>query len=212
VTTAAYELIDLTHYYGGHPALSLRHLAIRDCGVTGIVGPNGSGKSTLLKILAFLITPTRGRMLFRGKPAPSPAAGRKEATLLLQQTYLLKRSVFENVAYGLKVRGDTAGLEARVREALEMAGLAPDVFIRRQWRELSGGEARRVALASRLALRPRILLLDEPTGNLDKNSSQRIKEAALTVGKGWGTTLVIASHDMNWLETVADVIIPIESA
>jgi tungstate transport system ATP-binding protein len=85
-----------------------------------------------------------------------------------------------------------------------MVGLAPGRFARRSWRELSGGEAQRVALAARLALKPRVLLLDEPTNNLDQESATRIKDAALAARDAWGATLVVVSHDLSWLTTVAD--------
>ena len=175
--------------------------------VVGLVGPNGAGKSTLLKILALLIPPTRGRILVDGREAADPAGWRGRITMLLQEPYLLQRSVFDNVAYGLRIAGQSDGVRDRVDRALEAVGLDPAGFARRSWRELSGGEARRVALAARLALRPLALLLDEPTAGVDAPSAELIKKAALEARDAWGTTLLVASHDIDWLNGTADALV-----
>lgn len=199
-----FELEDLEFAYGGRKVLSLRHLVFPQGSVVGLVGPNGSGKSTLLKVLALLAPPTRGRLLYRGQPiAGRENLLRREVTLLLQEPFLLKRTVFENVAYGLRARGQTEGLKERVEESLALVGLSPKRFASRHWYQLSGGEAQRVSLASRLALRPRALLLDEPTASVDESSALLIKEAVLAATSEWGTTLVVATHDLVWLHEVA---------
>ncbi|MEW5771915.1 MAG: ATP-binding cassette domain-containing protein [Thermodesulfobacteriota bacterium] len=198
-----YSLRNVRQSYNGRPALDLDELDIPERSILGLAGHNGSGKSTLLRILAFLEAPAAGTVAYAGRPAGTrDAALRREVTLLTQEPYLLKRSVLGNVAYGLKVRGEA--WRERAEEALGMVGLAPEAFARRSWRELSGGEAQRVALAARLALRPRVLLLDEPTNNLDRESAARIKDAALAARAAWGATLVVVSHDMPWLSAVAD--------
>ena len=129
---------------------------------------------------------------------------RGKVALLPQDSHLLKRSIYHNVAYGLRmgrVRGDISG---RVHTAMSMVGLDPDTFAQRPWYALSGGEARRVALAARLALQPQVLLMDEPTVSVDAASAQMIKEAALHARQQWGTTLVISSHDADWLADICD--------
>jgi tungstate transport system ATP-binding protein len=205
--TALYALKDLSQAYNGRTVLNIDHLAIPRRSIIGLTGPNGSGKSTLLRILAFLEDPVSGKVIFEGKPCSCRHHGiRRKVTLLTQEPYLLKRSVNANVAYGLKVRGKRNTME-RVAQALKLVGLSPERFGQRSWHELSGGEAQRVALASRLILRPEVLLLDEPTGNLDAESTKQIKEAALAARRDWGATLVIANHDMNWLQSVCDKIL-----
>ncbi len=200
-----YRLTDLVHRYERKTVLEVGFLDIGQGTIMGLVGPNGSGKSTLLRILALVEKPTQGQIRFQGNIADFESARyRRSVTLLLQDPYLLKRSVFENVAYGLKVRSDIAGLKDRVAEALNLVGLDPDDFMDRSHRQLSGGEAQRVALAARLILKPQVLLLDEPTASVDSPSALRIREAALRARQEWGTTLVIASHDRAWLEEVAD--------
>jgi tungstate transport system ATP-binding protein len=107
--------------------------------------------------------------------------------------------VFENVAYGLRLRRiPYSEIKMRTEEALTSVGLEPEYFAHRQWYALSGGESQRVALASRLALKPEVLLLDEPTANIDEASSILINNA-LTKIKEKGTTIIIASHDITWL-------------
>jgi tungstate transport system ATP-binding protein len=203
-----YQIEGLTHRYGQETVLAVERLDIQPASIVGLAGPNGSGKSTLLKLMAFILRPTTGRILFDGQPArPFDDAVRFQVTLLTQEPYLMKRSVFNNIAYGLKVRGDDTDRTSRIHAALDQVGLDPDVFARRPWNELSGGEAQRVGLAARLVLRPRVLLLDEPTASVDAASSELIRSASLGARDDWGTTLVIASHDREWLNEVCDEVI-----
>ncbi len=209
MTPPAYHIKHLEHHYNSHPVLNIDELSIQPASITGLIGPNGSGKSTFLKLLAFIEAPVTGQIAFRGKPL-EPFADivcRERVTLLTQEPYLLKRSVADNIAYGLKVRGDTDCLKERLEQALQWVGLEAGTFLRRPWYELSGGEAQRVALAARLVLKPRVLLLDEPTANVDADSAWLIKDASLMARKEWGTTLVIASHDWHWLYEICDEVL-----
>ncbi|MDR0649195.1 MAG: energy-coupling factor ABC transporter ATP-binding protein [Synergistaceae bacterium] len=202
-----YELRSLTHKYGSHATLGIKSLDIPK-GVVGLVGPNGSGKSTLLKILAFLL-PYEGKMSYCGREtADKEREMRKSVTLLLQEPYLLRRSVFENVAYGLTLRGCSRGeTEARVSDSLARVGLPFGEFAHRPWYRLSGGEAQRVSLASRLALRPEVLLLDEPTANVDELSAAKIKDSITKAARDWGSTVIAATHDLVWLyEAATDIV------
>nr|WP_034642216.1 ABC transporter ATP-binding protein [Desulfovibrio inopinatus] len=199
-----FELRNLKRYYSGRCALDLEHFDIARGSILGVAGHNGSGKSTLMRMLALLETPDEGRIIFDGAvTTPKDSAARLNITLLTQEPYLLKRSVLANVAYGLKVRG-ISGIRDKAAEAMEKVGLSPDVFLSRSWRELSGGEAQRVALAARLVLRPKVLLLDEPTASLDLESTKRIVQAALAARDEWGTTIIVVSHDMEYLDAMTD--------
>ncbi len=202
-----YRLEHLRQVYNGRTVLDVDRLEIGPQTITGVVGPNGSGKSTLMRILAFVEAPAAGRIVFQGAPREEVSlAARRQVTMLGQEPYLLKRSVRGNVAYGLKVRGihDT---RAAVDQALEQVGLDPQSFAHRSWRELSGGEAQRVALAARLVLQPRVLLLDEPTASVDRESSALIRRAAMEARSRWGATLIVISHQLEWLHQVADRIL-----
>jgi tungstate transport system ATP-binding protein len=138
---------------------------------------------------------------------PFDESVRGKIALLPQDSFLLKRSVFRNVAYGLTIHGRRPDVESRVAEAMRMVGLAPDKYGPRPWFALSGGEARRVALASRLALKPRVLLMDEPTISVDAASAQMIKSAALHARRQWGTSLIVTSHDRQWLSDICDTVL-----
>lgn len=203
-----YRIENLVHQYNSQPVLAVDRLEIQPASIVGLVGPNGSGKSTLLKLMAFILRPTGGRILFDGVPTlPFDKSVRFQVTLLTQDPYLMKRTVFKNIAYGLNVRGNREDRPGSVCDALAMVGLDPHVFVQRQWDELSGGEAQRVALAARLVLKPRVLLLDEPTASVDAASSELIRSASLHARSELGTTLVIASHDREWLYDVCDKVI-----
>jgi tungstate transport system ATP-binding protein len=203
-----YWIENLVHQYNHKTVLAIDHLEIEPASIVGLVGPNGSGKSTLLKLMAFILRPTRGEILFEGAPAaPFDDSVRFAVTLLTQDPYLMKRSVYRNIAYGLKVRGDSKDWKKTVSGALEMVGLDPAVFLHRYWDELSGGEAQRVALAARLVLKPRVLLLDEPTASVDAASNELIRNASLRARSDWGTTLVVSSHDREWIHDVCDEVL-----
>ena len=204
-----YELGDVKFGYGGHPALDIKYLAIPEGGIVGLTGPNGSGKTTLLKTLAFLLSPSSGRFFFEGKNAADRERdARLRVTMLLQDHYLLRTSVRKNINYGLKLRGITgASSDELVRESMSRVGLSYGDFANRMWYRLSGGEARRVSLASRLAIRPKVLILDEPTVNVDEASAVKIKEAIIRERDDHGSTIIVATHDLPWLNEVATDIV-----
>ena len=205
--SALYAIRGLTHAYRGNVVLRIDSLELPRGGIVGIIGPNGSGKSTFLKLAGFIEKPTQGKILFDGKPAgPFAPEVRNQVTLLPQEPFLMKRTVLKNVAYGLRVRKTVDHLEHRVDRALAYVGLDGKDFTQRPSYALSGGEAQRVALAARLILKPEVLLLDEPTASIDALSAQLIKDAALKARREWGTTLIIASHDWQWLYGVCDTV------
>lgn len=200
-----YEIRSLEHSYADKTVLAVEHLTVQAASIVGLIGPNGSGKSTLLRMLGLIERPTRGEILFNGREVePFSDEARFLITLLPQEPFLMKRSVFKNVSFGLKLRGNGTDFANRVNEALSLVGLAGKDFARRSWDALSGGEAQRVALAARLVLKPKVLLLDEPTASVDAASAQLIKEASLRARQELGTTLIIASHDWDWLYEVCD--------
>ncbi|SIN99964.1 energy-coupling factor ABC transporter ATP-binding protein [Halodesulfovibrio marinisediminis] len=199
-----YQLSNIVQTYGGRTVLTIDSLTLESGTITGIIGPNGSGKSTLMRMLAFLEAPKSGTLLFRDAEASiTDTSLRREVTLLTQQPYLLKRTVKENVEYGLRVRG-MSNITDMAATALEEVGLSPETFLNRNWFELSGGEAQRVALAARLAINPSVLLMDEPTSSLDEESTERIRNAAIRAKAERNTSLVIVSHDREWLTSVSD--------
>jgi len=160
-----------------------------------LTGPNGSGKTTLLRIAAGL-EPARGQAGFRVQSsaiAEYPEAWRREIVYVHQQPYLFHTSIEKNLEYGLARRGmPPAERIARAREALEWAGLGDRRTVPPH--KLSGGEKQRVALARAKVLNPTLLLLDEPTANLDGDARRQVLElvTALCIENH---TVVVASHD-----------------
>lgn len=190
MSSVLYEGTNLVQSYGGHQALDLPHLTVNMGETVTLTGPNGCGKSTLLRLLAFLERPSGGVLRYFGGPS-----GRKEVTLLLQDPYLLHMNVFSNVVLGLTLRHGKTDFRQAYEQCMNAVGFSnPWNFAGRGPQELSGGERQRVALASRLALRPRVLLLDEPTANVDAASARAI---ALAVGncEAEGTAVICATHD-----------------
>lgn len=203
-----YEIRSLSHSYAGKTVLAIDHLSIQPASIVGLIGPNGSGKSTLLKLLGLIETPTKGQIYFNGHAVePFSNKARFLVTMLPQEPFLMKRSVFNNVAYGLKLRGNGQDTAASVNKALSLVGLDSADYAKRPWYALSGGESQRVALAARLALKPKVLLMDEPTASVDADSAQRIKDASLRARQELGTTLIIASHDWQWLHEICDEVL-----
>jgi tungstate transport system ATP-binding protein len=203
-----YSIRGLSHIYRGKPVLSVDRLDLRRGGIIGIIGPNGSGKSTFLRLAGFVEKPTAGELMFDGKPAgPFSPEVRNRVALLPQEPFLLRRTVLGNVAYGLRIRKSGDHLADRVEKALAYVGLDGKDFAQRPHYALSGGEAQRVALAARLILKPEVLLLDEPTASIDALSAQLVKDAALKAQCDWNTTLIIASHDWQWLYEISDMVL-----
>jgi tungstate transport system ATP-binding protein len=201
--------------FGPRLALDIGELAIPAGCLHIVMGPNGSGKSTLLSVLAFLKKPDGGRVEFGGSPVSwtgpvnwtkkELGALRKQVTLLHQDSYLFSGTVMANVGFGLRVRGakkDT--IRRSVEHALALVGLAG--FETRDAAHLSGGEARRVALARALACGPQVLLMDEPLAHVDRQSADII-EALIASQSGSGTTIVLSSHDETIGERLASRVI-----
>ena len=181
---------------------------IKQGGVYGIMGPNGAGKTTLLSIVALLLPPTSGTMYWEGAiiATMDRTQLRKKITLITQNPYLFHTTVGKNVAYGLKLRGiKREQRRERVRACLDLVGLPG--FAKRMVRELSGGEAQRVAIARALALDPQVLLLDEPTANVDRHGVEQIELILRELNEKLGITIIVATHDVNQVHRLSDEVI-----
>jgi len=199
-----YRLEKVQKRYGQKPVLDISTLCVHEGEILGLVGPNGSGKSTLLRHLAFLENADSGLLSYKNFTSSTiPLHVKREISILLPEPYLLKRTVKENLLFGLNIRGDKDNVEHRLNEVLELVGLLPKKFLPRAWHELSSGETQRIALASRLILKPKMLLLDEPTNSLDFSGVPQFSEAILHANQEWGTTIVISSHDLVWLNDIS---------
>ena len=166
--------------------------------ILALVGPSGAGKSTLLRQLNFLEQPTSGTIRFAGQVSGDtrpPLAVRRQITTVFQTPLLLNLTVAENIAYGLKIRGSSkqATITA-VDTAIAQVGLTQLTHVPAQ--TLSGGEAQRVALARALVVQPTVLLLDEPTANLDPYNVKLIEKIIADVNQTQGTTVVLVTHNI----------------
>lgn len=200
-----YSLAQVTKRYQNRTVIDIGELAISEGEVLAIVGPSGAGKSTLLRLLNFLEIPTSGTIHFHNTPfsarQPIPLALRRRVTTVFQHPVLLQRSVAANVRYGIQLRqrhqfGDV------VQKALRMVGLHD--LATQPARTLSGGEAQRVALARAMVIEPTVLLLDEPTANLDPHNVQMIEETVQQLNRETGCTVILVTHNLFQARRLAD--------
>jgi tungstate transport system ATP-binding protein len=192
-----YHLHSIRKEYGSTTVLNIEDLTILEGRLYTLIGANGAGKSTLLNILAFLLPPTAGEIYYDGRRVDwsrgSLEEKRKKVTLLHQSPYLFGGTVFANVAFGLKARGIPGEEQQRlVEKALDVVGLRE--FGERKARELSGGEAQRVAMARALVLSPEVFLLDEPLANIDRETAGLLEDVIASL-PSLGTTVVMTTHD-----------------
>jgi len=211
------ELDAVCHTYQPGTALSVdalkeASLSIDQTDFAAIVGPTGSGKSTLVQHLNGLLAPTAGRVLVDGVPPSRQAARelRSHVGLVFQfpENQFFEATVSEDVAFG--PRNQSCGaVEAskRVTEALDMVGLDPDLFGSRNPFELSGGEKRRVAIAGVLAMRPRIIVLDEPTAGLDPLGRRDLMAHLRDLHYREGIGVVIVSHALDEIAELVERLI-----
>lgn len=192
-----YRLEQITKTYNTRQVLEVDNLSIQQGEILALVGPSGAGKSTLLRLLNFLEPPTQGKIFFHGHTFSAdkdvPLELRRRVTMVFQRPMLLNRSIDANIRFGLELRGIRVAKE-RVQAALEEVGL--EHLTNQKARTLSGGEAQRVALARAIVLQPEVLLLDEPTANLDPYNIGLIEKIVLHLNQTRGTTLVLVTHNV----------------
>lgn len=193
-----YSMSQVRHTYQDRTVLNIPSLKINEGEVLAVVGPSGAGKSTLLRLLALLEAPTQGTVALhtgdrRDTYSTARIEDRRQIAMVFQRPTLLSRSVYDNVAYGLKVRRNRNG-QHRIREALERVLLTN--LAQAHPRTLSGGEAQRVALARALVLEPRVLILDEPTANLDPSNVRIIEDLVREQNSKAGTTTIMVTHNI----------------
>ena len=197
--TILYDLDKVSKSYGDVKALDNVSLVIEEGETLGVVGQSGAGKTTLLRILSGLEEPTNGSVAFNGSgfDAPTRLSLRRCATMIFQTPLFLRGDVFTNIAYGLRLRKTPEGkVRELVAEALDRVRLGG--YEDRQARRLSGGEQQRAALARALVLDPEVLLVDEPTSNLDATNAKVI--SAIIEEEKLGRTVVVSTHDLELIK------------
>ncbi len=200
-----FQIEGLTKVYGVREVLRVESLEVKQSEILGIMGPSGSGKSTLLRLLNFLEPPTEGTIRFLGKAIQGngspPLDLRRRITMVFQRPVLLSGTVRENVAYGLRLRKEK-GTDGRVEEILRWVGLEELASL--PARTLSGGERQRVALARAMVIEPEVLLLDEPTANLDPYNVSLMEEIIASIRERRGTTIVLVTHNVFQARRLSD--------
>ena len=199
------EILHVFRSYNGN-------LILRDCsfafasGRTYVLqGPNGSGKSTLFRALALLEKPDSGRVEYRdgSRILAADLELRRRITLVLPRTGIFNTTVFNNVAYGLKIRRIArAESEARVHDALLAVGLGHKK--RHRAAELSSGETKRLGIARAMVINPEVFMLDEPTANIDPANTAIIEDIILKMKQERQTTILIITHDPAQAERLGD--------
>ena len=194
------SLAGLELAYPGGFVLRAERFDLHPGEILALTGPNGSGKTTLLGVLGLLLFTRRGEYYFRGKPVSRAGPGltgvRRSITMVEQNPYFFRGTVRENIAAGLKIRGRPRG---EIRETVERsaAELGIAAFLDRPHSSLSGGERQKAALARGLVVEPEVLLLDEPTANVDRQSLETIEGAVKKFRRERGPAVVWATHGLK---------------
>ncbi|CAI9410841.1 Spermidine/putrescine import ATP-binding protein PotA [Pleomorphomonas sp. T1.2MG-36] len=195
---------NVTKRFGDFTAVDNLTLDIYEREFFALLGPSGCGKTTLMRMLAGFEQPTEGRILLDGKDLSGIPPYKRPANMMFQSYALFPHMTVEgNIAFGLKQEGmDTSNINTRVAEMLELVKL--EKFAKRKPHQLSGGQRQRVALARSLAKRPKVLLLDEPLGALDKKLREETQFELMDIQMELGMTFLIVTHDQEEAMTVSD--------
>jgi tungstate transport system ATP-binding protein len=201
-----FEIRNLAKIYEHRKVLDIPSLNLREKMIYAFYGPNGAGKTTLLSILNLLLPPSTGSISYRGVDILNPATDRlnvrREMTMVTQNPYLFDTNVEGNVAYGLKMRNiSKSQMRVTVSGCLARVGLSG--FEKRSARELSGGEIQRVAIARALAICPQVLLLDEPTANVDMQTLSILEPLLKELNACSETSIIMATHDIDQADRLA---------
>ena len=200
-----YRLESLGKVYGKREVCRVEHLVVPRGSITVLMGPNGAGKSTLLRLMGFLEPPTTGKVIFGdttfldGKLPPLEV--RRRVTMVFQTPVFFRGSVEQNVAYGLKLRGGE-NIKPRVQQILEALNLSH--LAKARVGSLSAGEAQRVAIARALIFDPSVVLLDEPTANLDPQNVALVEALIAQAVNERGTTVVLVTQNVFQAERLAN--------
>jgi len=201
------KAVNLCHKYNGKEVLKNISLEIAQGKVFALIGPTGTGKTTFLRLINLIEQPVSGKIFFDG--TDTAASGktalniRRKMAFVLQKPVMFNASVHYNIACGLKWRKiEKTAIQKKVKSIIALVGL--EEYESRNAKMLSGGEAQLVALARALAVEPEVLLLDEPTANLDPISVSKIEKLISDINRQCKTTIIISTHEMSQGRRLAD--------
>ena len=205
-----YEIKNLTKTFEGRTVLDLEQLSLEKGKILGLLGPNGAGKTTLLEIMAFLSSPTSGEIWFNQQQVDFTGGKlielRRKVVLVQQDSILFSTSVSKNVDFPLRIRKTPkAERQTIIGELLELVGMR--AFENARADKLSSGETQRVAIARALACFPEVILLDEPTANVDVENQIAIERIIQEINRTRGISVILTTHNMSQASRLADAII-----
>lgn len=201
------EIKGLKKQYNDQFNLDVDDLFLEQKRILTLIGPNGSGKSTIIRLLNLLENPDAGSIYFEGenilRPGTDIAGIRKKMAVVFQEPLLFNTSVYNNIIMGLNFRKIDI---KKIRNRLDffIGKLKIENILRRNVRDLSGGEKQRVSLARALVLDPKLLLLDEPLANIDQQSRESLREDLFELLKKYGKSIIYVTHDRNEAMVLAD--------
>jgi len=201
-----FQLVDIKKNYHNVKALNSVSLEMQGDKIIVLLGVNGAGKTTLMRIMAGLENPDGGKLLFNDKSIDAKGL-RHISTLVFQKSAMFSMNVYDNLAYGLRIRGvDNEEIAKKVCDELVSVRLSG--FEKRRAKKTSGGEQQRIALARAFLLDSHIMLLDEPTANLDPNSATIIEKAIINK-KSAQRIIAMSTHNLSQARRMADQIVHI---
>lgn len=205
--TTVFKLSDINKKYGKREVLSINDLQIEEGHLYSILGPNGAGKTTLLRIMSLLTVNNYGSLQVLGENIDWSKKQllriRRQMAMVTQTSYMFEGTVYYNVAYGLRVRKSPEAEQKKiVNECLELLGMS--AFSNQSARSLSGGERQKAAIARALAVKPRVLFLDEPTSNIDPVSALEIENYVRFIKEKYGTTIILITHNLFQARRLAE--------
>lgn len=203
------EIQNLSKKYDGKNVLENINLSIKRGTTLGIIGPTGCGKTTLLRIIDLIEKPSSGRIFFNGQDIPKSKNDRMEVRrnmgMVFQKPIFFKGTVSDNICYGMNIRGFNKDLyQDKIKDLLESLGMSG--YEKRDASTLSGGETQRMSLARALITDPDLLLLDEPTANLDPISTEKIENLIEKLRSERNTTIILATHNLIQGQHLSDEI------
>lgn len=185
------KLENIKKTYNGKNVLDVENLTIKENIITGILGPNGSGKTTMMKIISDLLEPDSGNIIYNGQSFDKI---KDNLTYVSHNSYLFNDTVYENIAAPLKFREkENSLIEKRVKKLINMFQI--DYLTNKNALNLSGGEKQKVSLARALSFNPEILIIDEPTANIDPNFIKLIESTLISINRKFKTTILIVTHN-----------------
>jgi tungstate transport system ATP-binding protein len=202
--TISFQVENLEKSYPNSKALQSVSFTADGGKIFVLIGANGAGKTTLLRILAGLEKPDKGKIFYNNQTITDREL-RQVSTLVFQRTAMFSRSVYDNLEFGLRIRNaPDEEIKQKISDVLSAVGL-PN-FEKRRAKKISGGEQQRISLARAMLLNPKVLLLDEPTANLDPNSA-RIIEKAISSRRNDNSIIIMATHNLGQTKRLADVVV-----